>query len=186
MEENKTVEGVETQTDDNKTYTKEEIDKMIQSEADRRTALAQKEWMKKTQKQLAEAEKMAKLDEQQRAAYELETTKAELEQLKTDKLKAENTQATLRVLAKRELSADLLDFVLTSDADSTLEKIDAIQKIIKKAEINAVNKILPTQGTPKSGTSSKEPTSISGMKVAELNQLKQSNPELFNKLAGKN
>lgn len=184
---NNIQQGLEENQEPKKTYTLEEVQELLQKEGDRRVSQALKKAREDAQKQVAEAKKLAAMDEQQRYQYELENTKAELEQLKREKARAENTQETLRVLAKRNLPAELLDYVLTEDADSTLEKIDNIQKILTKWVNAEVDKRIPKQGTPKAGTTSnQEPTSISGMKLAELNQLKQTNPELFNKLTGNN
>ena len=185
MEETKeTVEGVQGAQTDSKTYSKEDIEKLVQAESDRKVALAQKEWVKKTQKQLAETEKLAKMDEAQRAAHELETAKAELEQMKLEKAISENTTATLQVLAKRELPAELLDYVLTEDAESTLEKIDSLQKILKKWVDAEVSKKLPTQGAPKTGTVLGKITKeeFSKWSLGKQAQLSISNPELYKEL----
>ena len=135
---------------------KEELDKLIQSESDRKTALAQKQWKQRTEKQLEEAGKLAKMDAEERSAYELNSVKEELEQMKRDRAKSENTAETLKVLANRELPAELLEYVLTEDADTTLTKITDLQGIIKKLIQNEVDKRLPkSNGAPKSGNVSK-------------------------------
>jgi CHAD domain-containing protein len=191
MENDKTnptnPQGPEDSQEPKTTYTLEEVQELLQKEGDRRVSQALKKAREEAKKQVAEAQKLAVMDEQQRYQYELENAKAELEQLKREKAIAENTQATLRVLAKRNLPAELLDYVITEDADSTLEKIDSLQKILTKWVNAEVDKRIPKQGTPKAGTTpSQEPTSLAGMKVAEIQHLKQTDPELFNKLVGKN
>lgn len=173
------------QTDEPKTYTKEELDKLIQSEADRRTALAQKQWKQKTAKQLEEASKIAKMDADERNAYELQSVKEELEQMRREKAKSENTSETLKVLANRELPAELLKYVLTEDADSTLENITDLQGIIKKLIQSEVDKRLPKGAAPKSGNVSKTVTKedFAKMNLNQMQDLARSNPELFKTLS---
>lgn len=189
-EDIKNNNGAEEEIKDNNsepktTYTKEEVDDLLQREVDRRINSAYKKWTQQSKKEIENARKLAELDEQERAAFELKTAKEELEKLKKEKAMAENTQATLRVLAKRNLPSELLDYVLTEDEESTLEKIVDIEKILKKWVDAEVTKRIPTQGTPKSGTSiSKDIKSLASLKLSEINQLKQSDPELFNKLSG--
>jgi hypothetical protein len=190
-EDIKNNNGAEEEIKDNNsepktTYTKEEVDELLQKEVDRRINSAYKKWAQQSKKEIENARKLAELDEQERAAYELRTAKEELEKLKKEKAMAENTQATLRVLANRNLPSELLDYVLTEDEESTLEKIVDIEKILKKWVDAEVTKRIPTQGTPKSGTSiSKDIKSLANLKLAEINQLQQSDPELFKQLAGK-
>ena len=62
-----TEEVVET-----KTYTQEEVDALLQSEADRRVSQALKKQEAKYQSQMKESEKLARMNEQEKFAYQLE------------------------------------------------------------------------------------------------------------------
>ena len=71
--ENKTTETqtVEGQVEP-KTYTQEEVDKLLQSEADRRVSEALKKQAKKNEEKVREAEKLAKMSADEKYEYELE------------------------------------------------------------------------------------------------------------------
>jgi hypothetical protein len=174
-----------SQTDEPKTtYSKEEVDALLQAEVDRRITSAQKKWAQQSKKEVEKAKKLAEMDEQQRTAFELESTKAELEALRIEKAKAENTQTTLKVLANRNLPAGLLEYVLTEDEQSTLNNIVEVEKMLKKWVDDEVSRRLPTQGAPKSGSVSGKVTKEEFAKwsLGKQAQLSISNPELYKEL----
>ena len=55
-----------------KTYTQEEVDKLLQSEADRRVSEALKKQAKKNEEKVREAEKLAKMSADEKYEYELD------------------------------------------------------------------------------------------------------------------
>lgn len=177
IEDNKTLDS------DKLTLTPEQ-----QAELDRRVTYAIKtargKWEKETSSKIAEAKKLAAMDEEQRNAYELESARAELAQLKAQKAKSENTAETMKVLGKRQLPAELLDYVLTEDAESTLENIKALEKVLKKWVDAEVSKRIPTQGTPKAGTSKAKLTKedFAKLPISKQSQIAIDNPELYKEL----
>ena len=73
MDNDKTIETVETeQGQENKTYTQEEVNELLQREADRRVSEALKKQAKKNEEKVREAEKLAKMNEEEKYRYELE------------------------------------------------------------------------------------------------------------------
>ena len=167
-----------------KTYTQEELDALLQAETDRRVTSALKKAQEKSKKEIENAKKLAKMDEDERAAFELKSAQEELAQLRKEKAMSENTATTLQVLSKRGLPSDLLDFVLTEDADSTLENIKTVEKMLKAWVDAEVTKRIPTQGTPKSGTDTSKLTKeqFRLMGLAQQAKIATENPELYKQL----
>ena len=80
MEENKvTVETGAEENQEVKTYTQEEVDKLLQQETDRRVTSALKKQQQKFENERAEAEKLRDMDEAQKKEYEFQKRVAELE-----------------------------------------------------------------------------------------------------------
>ena len=65
-----TTSVTDTNTEQPKTYTQEEVDKLLQQESDRRVTEALKKANKKNQEELREAEKLYKMNDQEKYEYE--------------------------------------------------------------------------------------------------------------------
>lgn len=107
--------GVDTTTDtsttgtETKTYTQEEVDKMLQSEVDRRITSALKKQAKNNEAKIKEAQKLAQMNESEKFQYELE---------QREKAIAEKEKAL--ALAENKNTATITDRMATL----TAEKID--------------------------------------------------------------
>ena len=92
------------------------------------------------------------------------------------------------VLSARGLSAEFADIIsITDDIEASQANIDALDKLFKAAVKAEVEKRLASAGgAPKGniGSSTAEITkeSAAKMTIAELQQLKKTNPELYNNL----
>ncbi len=180
--EETTVESTATGNEEVKTYTQEEVMQLLQSEADRRVNEALKKQQKKYEKQLS----LSKLDDNERAKAEKDNRIAELEEQLAQYQIERNKSELKSVLASRGLSAEFADIVVINDdieaSQANIEKLDKLFKAAVKAE---VEKRLAGSAAPKgNGGTSAEITKESAkkMSLAELQQLKSSNPELYNKL----
>lgn len=190
MEENTTLNTQEQNTDNSttgteqtKTYTQEEVLKLLQSETDKRVNQALATQQKKYEKQLS----LSKLDGDERAKAEKDNRIAELEEQLAAFHIEKNKSELKSVLASRGLSAEFADIVaISDDIEASQSKIDKLDKLFKAAVKAEVEKRLAAAGgTPKgNGSSSGEITKESAkkMSMAELNELATSNPELFKKL----
>lgn len=89
----------------------------------------------------SEAEKLAKMNAEQKEQYEIEKLRKENEELKAAQAKAELSKTASQLLKDNQIDAttDILDFVVGSDAETTQANIDKfvgiIQAEIKKAEV---------------------------------------------------
>lgn len=167
-----------------KTYTQEEVLALLQSESDKRVTEALKKQQKKYEKQLS----LSKLDGDEREKAEKDNKIAELEE-KLLEFQTERNKSELKsVLSSRGLSAEFADIIAISDdieaSQANIDKLDKLFKAAVKAEVE--KRLAGAGGSPKGNGSgqSAEITkdSIKKMSLTELNELMESNPELYDKL----
>lgn len=180
-EQNLGGENNPTPTPDVKTYTAEEVAKLVQAEADRRTNQALARQKKEYDKQLS----LSKLDGEERAKAEKDAEIAELrEQLA--QFQIERNRSELKsVLSSRGLSAEFADIIaINDDIEASQANIDKLDKLFKAAVKAEVEKRLAGNAPKGNGSTTTEITKDSAKKMtmAQLNELANSNPELFEKL----
>ena len=178
-------DGVDTENNDNqeqnKTFTAEEVAKLIQSETDKRVTEALKKQEKKYQKQLS----LAQLDGDERAKAEKDNRIAELEEIVAQMNIEKNKSELKSVLSSRGLSAEFADLInITDDLEESQKKIDTLDKLFKASVKAEVEKRLANNSPKGNGGSSSEITKESAkkMSMAELDKLASEQPELFSKL----
>lgn len=170
-----------TTNEEVKTYTAEEVAKLVQAESDRRTNQALAKQKKEYEKKLS----LSTLDEQQRKEAEAQMRIEELQnQLATFQME-KNRSELKSVLASRNLDVRFADIILISeDLEESQQNIDTLDKLFKAAVRAEVEKRL-AGNTPKgNGATTVELTKESAkkMSLADMAALQQSNPELYKKL----
>lgn len=191
MEENKQTTTTSTEPNtapENKTYSQDEVDKLIQAEADRRVsqALAKKE--REISRKLTEAEKLAKMSEEDKYKYQLEQKEQELAAKEREFTLRDNKIAAMKVLSEKEIPAELVDFVVAEDAEVMKGNIDKLDRFIKQAVAAQVKARLASPSPAKGLSNSTEAItkeSFAKMSYSQKMELYQTNRELYNKLAGK-
>ena len=173
-------ESENNQQEENKMYTQDEVMKLIQAEADRRTNQALAKQKKEYEKKLS----LSSLDEQQRkdaeAQMKIEELQTQLAQFQIEK----NRSELKSVLSSRGLSAEFADIInISDDIEASQANIDKLDKLFKAAVKAEVEKRL-AGNSPKGNTSTTEITKETAKKMtmAELNELAEKQPEVFNKL----
>ena len=137
MEENtnNNVVNNEQVVEEVKTYTEDEVLKLIQAEADRRTNQALAKQQKKYEKQLS----LSKLDGDERAKAEKDNRIAELEEQLAAFTIERNKSELKSVLASRGLSAEFADILLINDdieaSQANIDKLDKLFKAAVKMEV---------------------------------------------------
>lgn len=178
---NQTTTEQQEQEQEVKTYTQEEVMALLQSETDKRVNQALKTQQKKYEKQLS----LAKLDDEARAKAEKDSRIAELEEQLAAFQIEKNRSELKSVLSSRGLSAEFADIIAIDDNIETSQaNIDKLDKLFKAAVKAEVEKRLAGNAPKGNGTSTAEITKEDAkkMSMAELNELAEKNPELFNKL----
>ena len=179
--ETEVIEQVDTQTEVEtpveKTYTEAELQKIVKDRVARE--------QKAKDKAVEEAARLAKMNEDEKAKYELEKLKEELATLKQRESRNGLSKEAAKMLSERNISAndDLLALVVKDDAESTKESVGAFADLIEGLVTEGVKKALA--GTPPkvsvgtNGSLTKE--SIMAEKDASKRiKLIQDNPNLFN------
>lgn len=180
--ETSTVEAGEVSTV--KTYTEEEVQALLQKEADRRVSSALKKQQKEFETKMAEAEKLKSMDESQRRDYEYNQKLQELEQRERDFTIAQNKLEATRVLANRELPIEFVDYVVADDAETMMDNITRFEKLFKACVADAVSRKISSP-TPKTGAmvqTGMTKADFKKLSIAQRASLQQSNPELYESL----
>ena len=169
-----------------KTYTQAEVDAMIQSESDKRVSQALKTQQEKFNKKQSEAEKLQKMDETQKLAYQVEQLQAELAERDRQAAVADNQKQATNIFAERGLPIQFVEYVVGENAETMLEKINTFDTQWKAALADAVSaKIGSSASTPK-GSSQKQATitvdSFKKMSLAEQAEIARTNPTLYKQM----
>lgn len=161
--------GADSKTDENpegkddqqgeKTFTQEEVDQILKDRVAREK--------KKADEKAKEAEKLAKMNKDQKAEYEREQMQKELDAYKAKEARNEMKQTAKDMLKEKDITADdeLLEIVTADTADQTSENVKAFTDVLNKTVKEQVQAKL-TQGTPKSfqATGSMSREDIMGIK----------------------
>ena len=158
-------------------YSDDDLDKILGNRFAR--------WQKDQQKAVDEAKKLAEMDAQQKAEYERDQLKKELDDLKRKDSISEMTKTARKMLSDKNItiSDELLAMMVTTDAEETKKAIDGFTKAFTDAVENAVKERL--RGTPPRRGSGSTPTmtkeQIMAIRDPELRQKKMlEHRELFN------
>ena len=180
--ENNVVETTQNDTpvEEVKTYTQEEVLALLQSETDKRVSQALKTQQKKYEKQLS----LSKLDGSEREKAEKDAEIADLKE-QLAQFQIERNKSELKsVLSSRGLSAEFADIItISDDIEAAQANIDALDRLFKQAVKTEVEKRL-AGSTPKGnggGTVELTKENIAKMSIQELQKLKQTNPEAYNR-----
>ena len=177
-------ETVNTETTETvKTYTQDEVLKLLQSETDKRVTQALATQAKKFEKKLS----LSQLDGDERVKAEKDNRIAELEEQLAAFTIERNKSELKSVLASRGLSAEFADILLINDDIETSQaNIDKLDKLFKAAVKAEVEKRLVGNAPKGNGGAAMEYTKETAkkMSLAEMNKLANSNPEQFKQLFG--
>ena len=179
---NENTETVETEATENKTFTLDEVNALLQKEGDRRVNQALTKQKKEYEKKLS----LSKLDGDERAKAEKDNRIAELEEQLAQFQIEKNRSELKSVLSSRGLSAEFADIItISDDIEASQANIDALDKLFKAAVRAEVEKRL-AGNTPKGngviadGVITKE--NARKMTLAQRQALMTSNPEQYKKL----
>ena len=185
MEDNMNNTGVnENENNENqqetKTYSAEEVAKLIQAEADRRTNQALAKQKKEYEKKLS----LSSLDEQQRKEAEAQMKIEEL-QSQLAAFQIEKNRSELKsVLGSRGLSAEFADILsISDDLEESQANIDKLDKLFKAAVKAEVEKRL-AGNSPKGSGQTQPMTKEDFLKLPmhEMQRLMDSNKEFYTNL----
>lgn len=153
-----TGEGTQSQEGD-KSFDDVLKDKKYQSEFDKRVAKAletakgkwETDYQAKIEEAKTEAQKLAKMNADQKAEYEAQKKLDELTKREKDITTRELRAAAYETLAEKYLPKELVDILNYSDAEQCNKSIEAVEKAFQSAVEKAVNDKLRGGNPPKGG-----------------------------------
>lgn len=137
------VSGESTSEEVEKKYTDEDVNKIIQKKlAEERS---------KRDKAVKEAEKLAKMNEEEKKNYELEKLRAQLEEYQKKETLSDMARIARNMLTEENInvSDDLLSHLVTSEAETTKKNVEEFSREFKLAVDKVVTEKLRGK-TPKS------------------------------------
>lgn len=172
MEDNQlNEEVVETETVSTQTFTKEEVDKLLQSESDKRVssalAKAKQKWQEELEVQKAESEKLATMTQEERIQSEIAKEKEALEAERTTFLREKMEMQTIKELANEKLPTNFASFVVADTAEQVAENI----KVFKEAWSQAINEAVSARLVGKAPIEQNTDSAIGVMTKAEFGSL---------------
>ena len=146
--QNESTSNEQTETNQReKTFTQKDVDKLIQE----RVAREQAKWEKKVQDERTEAEKLAKMNADQKAEYEKQKREDELAKREKDITTRELRATAYETLAEKNLPKELVDILNYESAETCNKSIEAVEKAFQSAVEKAVNDKLRGGNPPKGG-----------------------------------
>lgn len=167
-----------------KTYTEEEVQALLQREADRRVSSALKKQQKEFEIKMAEADRLKAMDDNQRKEYEYNQKLQELEQREKDFAVAQNKLEATKVMANRGLPVEFVDYIVAEDAETMLENINVFERAFKSAVSDAVSKKI-SNPSPKQGAAQQTGMTREDFKKLNISQqaeLYRTNPKLYEQM----
>lgn len=161
-----------------KLFTQEEVNRIVKERLAR--ALKDKE------EAIKEAEKLAKMNAEQKREYELEKLRRENEQLKKAQLRYELGREATKMLGEAGIMADddVLSFVVRDNAEQTQEAVETFISIVDKLADMRMKEKLKGRPPKKDGQPGgfKNPFSKEHFNLTEQGRLFRTDPELYKRL----
>lgn len=163
-----------------------EFDRRVQKAIDTAVSNAQQKWQALTDDRLSEAEKLAKMNKEEKAAYMQQKKEKELSDREAVITRKELMAEAKNTLVEKKLPVSLAEVLNYADADTCNKSISAVEKAFQEAVEAAVNERLKG-GTPPKKAPQENVTkeTYAKMGYTERLKLKTENPELYKQLAGK-
>ena len=162
-----------------KTYTQEELEKIVKERVAREK--------KATEEAVEEAKKLAKMNEEEKAKYELEKLQSELAEYKKKEAFYGLSKEASKMLSEHNIHADdeLLDFVVKDDAEANKLAVESFIALVNTKVTDGVKQALSgtppkASGTPSGGA--KNPFNKDTFNLTEQAKLLKENPELYKQL----
>ena len=154
-------------TESKRTFTQEELNDIIEG----RLAKAKKAWDKEQADKQSEAEKLAKMDADQKKTYEFEKKLKDLEKREAEITRRELKSQALEMMAQKNLPSSLVDLLDLTDADKCKASIDAVEKAFSQAvQTDVDNKLKGDRPITKApGAKSYTREQLRNMSAAEIN-----------------
>ena len=165
------------------TFTREEVERLLQQEGDRRVAQALKKADVKRERAVREAQKLAAMNEDEQARYQLEQRQRELDEREARIALLENTAEATKILSEKGLPPALVDLVVAADADDMMARITLLDKWVKQAVKGEVEHRLASAAPRAAGASEgMSRADFAKLPLQKQQELYRQDPELYRKM----
>ena len=184
-ETNEKASAQEEQETAEKTFTQAELDEIVKKEKAKAKRSAEKEYQAK----IDEAERLRKMNADEKAKYEAEKQAAYIAELEAKINRSGLEKEASKMLSESGIAAsdEILALVVKDDAERTQEAVNGFAELVNQLADNKVKEMLKGK-TPRkveqstAGAITKAQFDRMGYK--DRNELLQSNPELYQQLKG--
>lgn len=142
-----------------------ELDRILGERLGKAQAKWEKDYQSKLEAAKTEAEKLAKMNADQKAEYERQKKEEELTKRESEITRRELRASALETLAEKGLPKQLADILVFTDAETTNKSLEAVEKAFREAVESGVNERL--KGDPPKGGGSKGVTESVGANFAK-------------------
>lgn len=164
--------------DDKPKFTQTQVNKMIQDRVNRLE--------RDKQKAIDEAEKLAKMNADEKREYELEKLQRENEELKAAQSRFELGKEATKMLATTGITAtdEILDFVVREDAETTSEAVKSFADLVDKVSDERMKEKLKGNPPKKQPNGAKPITKqdVTKMSYSEHLEFKRTQPDLYKQI----
>ena len=168
-----------------KTFTEEEVNKMLQAEADRRVSSALKKQEERFKSQMIEAEKLRAMNEEQKFQYQLEQREKQIVEKEREFALLQNKYQAQSIMNEKNIPLAFAEFIVAEDAETMMNNITLFEREFKAAVRAEVDKRIaspaPKAGIGVSGGITKE--QFRNMTLSQQAELYHQDAELFKKLS---
>lgn len=176
--------GAEEKGTQEVTYTEAQLQEKLQKETDRRVTMALQKQQEKFQHQMAEAEKLRSMNEEQKKAYAFEQEKKQFEDQKREFALLQNKVQAQTILAEKGLPLAMVEYIVADDAETMMNRIESFELMFNSAVNDVVSKRIASP-TPKAAGASQTgltKESFNKMSIAQQAELYRTNPNLYKTL----
>lgn len=127
-----------------KTFSRDEVAKMIAAETNKAKAA----WEKELEEKKEEAKKLAKMNAEEKLQHELEQKEAEIAELKRNQTLSEMKSEASKMLSSASLPQDdeLLGLIVSEDAEATKKAVSIITKFASQIKKENARQSTPGEG----------------------------------------
>lgn len=136
--------------EDAKTFTQDDLNRILSDRLAKERQRWEKDFEAKLNEARTEAEKLAKMNAEQKAEYERQKREQELSKREQEITRRELRATALETLAEKGMPKELAEILNYTDAESTSKSIEAVEKAFRAAVEAGVNERLKG-GAPKAG-----------------------------------
>lgn len=155
--------------DEPKTFNQDDVNKLISDRLQKEKSKWEKDYNVKLETAKTEAEKLAKMNAEQKAEYEREQRENQLKEREAELTKRELKAVALEQLADKGLPKQLAEIISYSDAESTTKSIETVEAAFRAAVEQAVNeRLLNSSKTPSGGGGNNTPQAQAAAQIASV------------------